>query len=217
MKNLVPLILGFTLIALSCILSYLRFQSSVLNIWKNFPLNFDLIFVILYLLWIFFESTVSKKELKKGSNISDYGTLELYALGQGLTFLSALWFKPLWSSPGVYHVIGGLIFCIGVLFRIWAVQTLGDYYSHVVREVKEHKIVDTGPYKYIRHPAYSGMIIANIGVTVFFLNWYTILFCTFLLIPAIILRIIIEEKTLFQIQGYIEFAKQKKRIIPKIW
>jgi protein-S-isoprenylcysteine O-methyltransferase Ste14 len=42
-------------------------------------------------------------------------------------------------------------------------KLLGHYYSHIVREVYDHKIIDSGPYKYIRHPAYAGTHIATIG------------------------------------------------------
>jgi protein-S-isoprenylcysteine O-methyltransferase Ste14 len=92
--------------------------------------------------------------------------------------------------------------------------TLGHYYSHMVREVDNHKIIDSGPYKYIRHPAYAGMIIAHFGIVLFFLNPATLLIFFLMFIPAIILRIFIEEKTLFRIEGYFNYAENRKRLIP---
>lgn len=217
MRNIIPLILAITLMTLVCILSYFRAQSTTLNLWTDFPLNSDIVFAGSYIFWLVIESVVSKKELTKGTKTSDFGTCELYAFGQAMTLLSALWFKSHWSSPGMIHAFGGLIFCSGVLFRLWAVHTLGRYYSHIVREVDEHKIIESGPYKFIRHPAYTGMILANIGVTTFFFNWHTLSFFLLVLVPAIILRIIIEEKTLMRIKGYMEYSKQKKRLMPLIW
>ncbi len=61
------------------------------------------------------------------------------------------------------------------------------------------------------------MILANAGVLIFFFNPQTAFFFFLILIPAILLRILVEEKTLMQINGYKEYAGHKKRIIPFVW
>lgn len=61
------------------------------------------------------------------------------------------------------------------------------------------------------------MITAHIGITIFYFNFVTLAILIVLLIPSIILRIIIEEKTLKTIEGYEEFSKNRKRIYPFIW
>ena len=103
------------------------------------------------------------------------------------------------------------------LFQTLAIIALGHYYSHFVREVEHHQIIDSGPYRYIRHPAYAGMIIAHFGIVLYFLNLVTLLIFFLALIPAIIFRIFIEEKTLFKIKGYSDYAQNRKRMIPLIW
>jgi protein-S-isoprenylcysteine O-methyltransferase Ste14 len=214
-RNATPLILSILLIALICLL--LLYKITHQNIWINFIANFDIIFASVYLAWILIESKISKEELKKGNKTSDYGTCELYAIGQAAVFLSALWFTSAWKSPNLFHVIGLATFIVGITYRLWAIKTLGKYYSHIVREVDAHKIVDSGPYRHIRHPAYAGMILANLGVVIFFFNLITLILFLLILIPAIILRIIIEEKTLFRIGGYVEFSQNRQRLIPGIW
>ena len=214
-RNATPLILSILLMALICLLSLYRVTHQ--NIWINSIANFDIIFASVYLAWILIESKISKEELNKGNRTSDYGTCELYAMGQAAVFLSALWFTPAWSSPNLFHLLGFILFLVGITYRLWAIKTLGKYYSHIVREVDAHKIVDSGPYKHIRHPAYAGMILANLGVVIFFFNFITLILFLLVLIPAIILRIIIEEKTLFRIGGYVEFAQNRQRLIPGIW
>jgi protein-S-isoprenylcysteine O-methyltransferase Ste14 len=214
-RNATPLILEILLMALICLLSLYRVTHQ--NIWINSIANFDVIFASVYLAWILIESKISKEEMHKGNKTSDYGTCELYAIGQAAVFLSALWLTSAWHSSNLVHFIGFTTFLVGIAYRLWAIKTLGKYYSHIVREVDAHKIVDSGPYKHIRHPAYAGMILANLGVVIFFFNIVTLILFLLVLIPAIILRIIIEEKTLLKIGGYVEFAQNRQRLIPGIW
>ncbi len=61
------------------------------------------------------------------------------------------------------------------------------------------------------------MILANAGIVIYFFNWVTAFLFAFVLLPAIILRIVIEEKTLFKIEGYSDFARNKKHLIPRVW
>jgi len=203
------LITGIIIIGLRKVLYY--------NDWSNSYFNPDIFVISLYLLWIIYELKASGNDVKQKSEISDRGTREFYGLSQSLTILSALWVGSIWHELNLYHIAGFIIFISGGIFRIWAIQTLGKYYSHIVRKIDGHKIIDTGPYKYIRHPAYTGMITAHVGITIFYFNYYTLGIFLLLLIPAIIARIIIEEKTLFSIEGYSEYSMQRKRIIPFVW
>jgi protein-S-isoprenylcysteine O-methyltransferase Ste14 len=214
-RNATPLILAILLMALIGLLALYRVTHQ--NIWIKFVANFDIIFASVYLAWILIESKISKEELNKGNKTSDYGTCELYAIGQAAVFLSALWFTSAWHSPNVFHLIGFTTFLAGIAYRLWAIKTLGKYYSHMVREVDGHQIIESGPYRHIRHPAYAGMILANLGIVIFFFNWITLILFALILIPAIILRIFIEEKTLIKIDKYVDYAKNRPRLIPGIW
>jgi protein-S-isoprenylcysteine O-methyltransferase Ste14 len=214
-RNATPLILSILLIALICLVLLYRITHQ--NIWINSIANFDVFFASVYLAWILIESKISKEEMNKGNKISDYGTCELYAIGQGAVFLSALWFTSAWHSPNLFHLLGFMLFLVGIAYRLWAIKTLGKYYSHIVREIAGHQIIESGPYRHIRHPAYAGMILANLGIIIFFFNSITLILFSLILIPAIILRIIIEEKTLFKIDKYVDYAKNRPRLIPGIW
>jgi protein-S-isoprenylcysteine O-methyltransferase Ste14 len=214
-RNATPLILAFLLLGLICLLSLHRITHQ--NIWINSIANFDVIFAAVYLVWILIESKISQEELHKGHKTSDYGTCELYALGQAAVFLSALWCTSAWNSPNIFHALGLILFFAGVACRLWAIKTLGKYYSHIVREVAGHRIIASGPYRYIRHPAYAGMILANVGIIIFFFNLVTLTLFLLMLLPAIILRIMIEEKTLFNIDNYADYAKNRSRLFPGIW
>lgn len=171
---------------------------------------------ILYLSWLIFETRISLKDMKSDVKHSDKGTRELYAVSQGAVVLSALLLERTVISS-IVIISGFVVFVGGAIIRISAVICLGRFYSHVVRTGSDHRIVSSGPYKYIRHPAYAGMLAAHAGITLYFFNYFTLVIYLFLLIPAIMLRIFVEEKLLFSVRGYEDYAADRKKLIPFVW
>jgi protein-S-isoprenylcysteine O-methyltransferase Ste14 len=216
-KDLTPLIMWFVLFACIILIAFIRINQNF-TVWNEYPVNFYTIFISLYILWMIMELRVSKKDVNtEGKKTSDFMTCQLYGVGQALTILTALWFPSFWRVPNIAHFVGISIFLFGICYRLWAIRTLGLFYSHRVRTVSQHQIVVSGPYRFTRHPAYAGMILINAGISIYFFNWVTICMFLLFLVPAILLRIVIEEKTLFGIEGYSEFAKKRKRLFPAVW
>ncbi len=216
-KDYTPLIMWFSLVAGIIAIAFTR-QGRTPAVWNESPVDFDNIFVCLYIAWMLVELRISRKDADtEGKKTTDSRTCLAYGIGQALTILTALWFPSAWRMPNIAHFAGVALFVLGVCYRLWAVLTLGQFYSHRVRVVARHQIVTSGPYRYTRHPAYAGMIVANVGITVYFCNWVTIFVFALVLLPAILLRIMVEERTLFEIEGYPEFAKTRKRLFPALW
>ena len=216
-KDLTPALMSFLLLLAIVALAIVR-HFQVPNIWIEYPVNLDILFISFYVLWILVETPIAKRDVSTaGKTTSDFATCQIYAFGQAFTFLSALWFPSVWRVPNVAPFIGTGLFLLGVCYRLWAIRTLGLFYSHRVRRLTQHEIVDSGPYRFTRHPAYAGMIIANAGVSIYFLNWVTMCVFLFALVPSILLRILIEERLLFGIEGYSDFAKERKKLFPGIW
>lgn len=168
--------------------------------------------------WSTWEARTSLRDSRDVCVRSDHWTLELYALCQGATALSALAFKTQWPTEATTYLMGGaLIFVGGVTLRISAVLELGRFYSHRVRVITDHQIVETGPYRWIRHPAYSGMLLAHLGLVLVFFNWLSVALLICALLPALVLRILVEERTLTNLPGYVEFCATRARILPHIW
>ncbi len=216
MKKYGSLILPMILIALVVFCAFMRLSGGG-SVPAGSRVDLEMFVMLIYLLWLFREMVVSRSDFRHEKKSSDYGTRELYGIGQAVTILSALWLAPPHARYGVAPWAGALLFLAGVLFRTWAIETLGDYYSHAVSVMDDHRIITTGPYRLVRHPAYMGMLAAHGGIIVFFFNWITLAFCLLVFVPAIILRILVEEKTLMTIEGYAEFARDRKRLIPGIW
>ena len=104
LRNVIPIILSALLIGLICILLLIRVKNQ--SIWDGYLVNFDVVFVLTYLLWISLEIKVSKAEISKGNKTSDYGTCELYAMGQAAVILSALWQPSAFDVPNIFHFLG---------------------------------------------------------------------------------------------------------------
>ncbi|MBW4618333.1 MAG: isoprenylcysteine carboxylmethyltransferase family protein [Cyanosarcina radialis HA8281-LM2] len=208
----IPLIYGSLLLVILVVLGYFK-QSSWNGItwWLNWGV------LVIYLLWIFSEMNITVGEVAKGSSQEDRGTCEVYAICRGVCILSALGFGTQWEIPGLSILVGLILFIGGISFRLYAMRTLGIFYSHRVRIKSEHQVIDRGPYSVVRHPAYTGMLLAHCGIVVLFFNWYCLVALLGLLLPAIIQRIKVEELHLFQLPRYSDYAEYRRRLIPFIW
>jgi len=112
--------------------------------------------------------------------------------------------------------IGSLIFLAGIVLRQWAIAILGRYFSSFIGVQKDQPIIEKGPYRAIRHPAYSGIFMAFIGIGLAFQSWGAVVIN--LLVFGLIFghRIRTEEKMLILELGtpYEDYIHRTKRIIP---
>jgi protein-S-isoprenylcysteine O-methyltransferase Ste14 len=207
-----PILLSITLFLLICWLTILQLRRLPLSM--ALPLAF---MMLVYLSWIIVESRLAVAEVSKEVTHVDRGTCEFYAFGRAATVLAALALPIRWTSLGLWFPIGFTLFIAGVALRLSAIHVMGRFYSHRVRITPSHKIVTHGPYRVIRHPAYSGMILAHCGIVVCFFNVTSAAILLIILAPAVILRIRVEERVLFELQGYRDYAVHRARLIPRLW
>lgn len=70
----------------------------------------------------------------------------------------------------------GLVIALcGLALTCWARATLGRYWSRIVALKQDHKLVQHGPYRLVRHPLYSGLLLATLGTTLAFGLWHALL------------------------------------------
>jgi protein-S-isoprenylcysteine O-methyltransferase Ste14 len=116
--------------------------------------------------------------------------------------------------------IAGLVVCsLSYALLTWAMVS-NAFFSQIVRIQAErgHAVVTRGPYRFVRHPAYVGMILFELGMGVLLASWPAILVggvCGILLI----LRTALEDRTLLgELAGYVDYARQvRHRLLPGIW
>ena len=114
----------------------------------------------------------------------------------------------------------GLSFCfIGLLIRVWAIKTLKNFFSWKINIQKEHKLIKNGPYSLLRHPSYSGGILAVFGFNLS-LGVYAGIF-SFLItyIPILLMRVFSEEKVLINYfrTEYENYKKRTYALIPFVF
>jgi protein-S-isoprenylcysteine O-methyltransferase Ste14 len=115
--------------------------------------------------------------------------------------------------------IGLLLVLSGIAVRWTAILTLGRQFTTTLTIVENHKIIDSGIYKYIRHPSYAGGLMSFLGLSISFSNWITFIIIFVPILFGYIYRINIEEKLLMNHFGeqYIIYARKTHRLIPKIY
>jgi len=120
------------------------------------------------------------------------------------------------------YVIGslGLLFLVaGITIRWAAVYTLGKYFTGTVLIKTDHRLIRTGLYKHVRHPAYAGALLAHLGIGLSFSNWFTLGFSSIPYFVAALYRMRVEEDALVDAFGseYLNYAKTAKRLIPRLY
>ncbi len=171
----------------------------------------------LLMVWLLLESPVAMRVSTDDGRGQDRGTLLLNAVSSGLAVAAALALPSVWTGWNASQTAGLVLFVAGFGFRLAAIRQLGRFYSHKVRRAEGHEIIDQGPYRVVRHPAYLGVIAAHLGFALVFLNLWSALAVAILVIPAFVWRIHVEEPMLMQIPGYADYARDHARLVPGLW
>ncbi len=117
------------------------------------------------------------------------------------------------------QVAGLTLIIFGSALFIWARRTLGKFYSGHVSIVEGQPLVRSGPYHFIRHPAYAGYFLMSFGLTIGYSSLLGLTSVILLLLPVIIYRLRLEDKLLAEHFGeeFKKYAAGTKCLIPIIW
>lgn len=115
--------------------------------------------------------------------------------------------------------LGAAIGWLGLLLRWWSFVSLGRYFTVVVNTSPDQPVVERGPYRVLRHPGYTGLLLAFAGGGLMWGNWVTTAGATGLMLIALLRRIRAEERALEAATGdrYREFAAHRARLLPYVW
>jgi protein-S-isoprenylcysteine O-methyltransferase Ste14 len=115
----------------------------------------------------------------------------------------------------LWTALGAALTFLGLLFTVWARIYLGRNWSGVAAVKADHELITGGPYRWVRHPIYSGLALAFVGMAVAVGEWRGVLSIALALI-AIVQRITVEERFMrrqFGV-GYDEYARRVRAFVP---
>jgi protein-S-isoprenylcysteine O-methyltransferase Ste14 len=116
--------------------------------------------------------------------------------------------------------VGGLVLmAAGISVRLWSIFTLGRFFTVDVRVHADQTVVERGPYRWVRHPSYSGLLIFFVGVGLALGNWLSLIVLAVVPAAGLLVRIRSEERALLGALGedYRRYSATRRRLFPGLW
>jgi protein-S-isoprenylcysteine O-methyltransferase Ste14 len=127
-------------------------------------------------------------------------------------------FDPVWQRTEFTFWLGVVLLLAGFGITIWARRVLGRNWSGTVTIKENHELVQSGPYGLVRHPIYTGLLLAFLGSAISLGEWRGLL-AFFLVLIAFRIKPGIEERWMTELFGpaYGEYRKRVRMLVPFIW
>jgi protein-S-isoprenylcysteine O-methyltransferase Ste14 len=187
---------------------------------------YAVIFWATYIIWIVPEMIASKrKPAKSSSTLKDHNSylvvMSLLWIGIAADFTLAFVLPQasIRSHRPVFFFIGiGLMFA-GMTLRLYSMGILGRYFTFQVAVHTNQPVIEAGPYRYIRHPSYTGALNTLAGLGLALGNWAGLIVLLFFMSVGYGYRIPIEESALVASIGepYKDYMRRTHRLIPYVY
>jgi protein-S-isoprenylcysteine O-methyltransferase Ste14 len=133
-------------------------------------------------------------------------------------FVAMCTYYPIVSNDLRVYLGVGAIFA-GIIMRLYAVYSLGQFFTVDVTIREGHRLKTDGLFTYIRHPNYTALLISFLGIGITYNKWLS---CAITIVPIVavfIMRINIEERVLVEHFGdeYLAYRKETKRLVPFVY
>lgn len=122
------------------------------------------------------------------------------------------------SNSGLLRILGLVLSFFGFLLMNWAIIIIGKQFRVEITAQEYQQLILVGPYKYIRHPRFLGMIAFFTGIPLIFNSFYTLIILVFLIV-VLIWRIYDEERQMQEALStdWINYKKSTNSLIPFIF
>jgi protein-S-isoprenylcysteine O-methyltransferase len=168
--------------------------------------------------------SITRRGRSKTGTKQDRSTLRvlwiviMISIGAGV-FVAGNWRAGALPYSRALAGAGVVLFAAGLIFRWWAITTLGRFFTVDVTIEKDHELVERGPFRWVRHPSYTGMLLAFVGFALTLRNWGAILVVVVPIFAAFVRRMNVEEEALSRALGerYREYMERTKRLVPFIY
>jgi protein-S-isoprenylcysteine O-methyltransferase Ste14 len=143
------------------------------------------------------------------------------AVGVGGAFALAAGWQSAAIPTGRWplFIVGLVLMCAGIALRQWAIALLGRFFTVDVRVHPDQVVVQRGPYRWVRHPSYTGLILTFVGTGLALDNWAALGMLILVPTAGLVVRIRSEERALLAGLGepYRRFAASRARLFPGLW
>lgn len=180
-------------------------------------------FGILFIVYWTSESLILRRSRAgRADRTDDRGSLRVLSIVLPLAWWTGIALvrvpRAFFGSAGLFDA-GLAIMALGQLLRWWSVATLGRLFMVTVSIREDHRLIATGPYRYIRHPSYAAILLVHLGAGLCFGNGLTLAALVLPVAAALLYRMHVEESVLAQELGpsYLEYMTRTGRLIPRLF
>jgi protein-S-isoprenylcysteine O-methyltransferase len=124
-----------------------------------------------------------------------------------------------WGYQPWINLLGIATVIVGLGFRWYSIIYLGRFFTVNVEIAADHQLIDSGPYRRLRHPSYTGALIAFLGLALCTKNWASLAIMVVGPAAAFLYRIHVEEAALAGAFGerYRQYMQRTARLIPGVY
>jgi protein-S-isoprenylcysteine O-methyltransferase Ste14 len=168
--------------------------------------------------------TVTRRSRSRTGTKQDRSTLGVIwmvimaSIGAGV-YVAMHWPAAALPNGQMFAVAGVFLFVVGLFLRWWAIITLGRFFTVDVTIEKDHELVERGPFRVVRHPSYTGVLLAFVGFALTLRSWAALLVILVPIFAAFIRRMNVEEDALSRALGsrYADYMRRTKRLVPFVY
>ena len=176
--------------------------------------------------WVFLpEFRVIRRARSAPLPAEDRGSLRVVLMGLNLAMLAAFVLAfvadraTLPGSSAVWLFLGVAVLVAGSLLRRHCFRILGAFFTGAVTIQADHRVIDAGAYRWVRHPSYTAGLLVVLGIALALANWLSVVVSVAVAFLAYSYRARIEEQALLASLGapYARFLATRKRFLPFVW
>jgi protein-S-isoprenylcysteine O-methyltransferase len=168
--------------------------------------------------------TLTRRSRGKGYARQDRSTLRIIWIAIAASLIAGFvaarqWHRAVFPHRMEVAWVGVAVFAFGIALRWWSIVTLGRFFTTDVAIAPDHELVETGPFRRIRHPSYTGVLLGFAGFALTTGNWVAFLVINVPIFASFVHRMNVEERALISGLGerYLRYMRRTKRLLPFVY